>query len=454
MTISQPPIQLTLAFPDAPTGEALRSPLEGAEMFTAGRATDSLAEPTSLMEEVCQRENLKQAYRRVVANKGAPGVDGMRVEQRGAYLTKYWPAIREQLLTGTYRPQPVKRVTIPKPDGGERALGIPTVLDRCMQQAVLQVLQGQWDPTFSAHSYGFRPGRSAHQAVAQAQQYIAAGYRWVVDMDLEKFFDRVHHDQLMGQVATRITDTRVLGLIRAYLNAGVLLGGLVEPTTEGVPQGGPLSPLLSNLVLDALDRELERRGHRFVRYADDCNVYVRSAHAGQRVLASLTRFLARRLTLRVNPRKSAVDRPWKRAFLGLSFTAHHTPKRRVAPKTLQRLKQRIRELTRRHRGVSLEQMTREAGTYLRGWQAYYGFCQTPSIFPPLNRWIRRRLRGVAWTQWKRGRRRFDALRKRGVSRRQAAQAASTRCSVWRVCSLPQMYMALPDAYFAMLGLPT
>jgi RNA-directed DNA polymerase len=314
----------------------------------------------SVMEEVCQRANCQRAYRCVVVNHGSPGVDGMRVDQLGPYLTEQWPTIRDQLLTGTYQPKPVKRVLIPKPGGGERALGIPTVLDRFLQQAVLQVLQPGWDPTFSPHSYGFRPGRSAHQAVAQAQQYIAQGDRWVVEMDLEKFFDRVNQDQLMGQIAKRVQDKRVLTLIRAFLDAGVLTGGLVEPTVQGVPQGGPLSPLLSNLVLDALDRELERRGHRFVRYADDCNVYVRSARAGQRVLASLNRFVTRRLKLRINAQKSAVARPWQRAFLGFSFTGGPTPKRRLAPVTLQRLKERVRDLTRRSRGVRFEQMAQVA----------------------------------------------------------------------------------------------
>src|SRR6266498_4150789 len=300
--------QLELAFTDESRSEAPRVSAEGTESLAAKRGTESLAIGEQLMEEVCERENCKQALARVKANKGSPGVDGMTVHELPEFLKQHWPTIREQLLSGTYKPQPVKRVEIPKPDGGVRKLGIPTVLDRFVQQAVMQVLQKQWDRTFSDSSYGFRPGRSTHQAVAQAQRYIGAGYGWVVDLDLEKFFDRVHHDKLMGQIAKRVEDKRLLKLIRAFLNAGVMENGLVSPSVEGTPQGGPLSPLLSNVVLDELDRELERRGHRFVRYADDCNVYVRSERAGQRVMASVKQFIERRLRLKVNEQKSAVAR--------------------------------------------------------------------------------------------------------------------------------------------------
>ncbi|HEV2423845.1 MAG TPA: group II intron reverse transcriptase/maturase, partial [Terriglobia bacterium] len=308
-----------------------------------------------MMEEVVERENLKEARKRVKANKGSPGMDGMTVHALPDYLKAQWPAIREQLMSGTYKPQPVKRVEIPKPDGGVRKLGIPTVVDRLIQQAVMQVLQRRWDRTFSEHSYGFRPRRSAHQAVAQAQaqQYLAAGHGWVVDLDLEKFFDRVNHAKLMGQVAKRVTDKRVLKLLRAFLTAGVMENGLVSPVDEGTPQGGPLSPLLSNLVLDELDQELERRGHRFVRYADDCNIYVRSVQAGQRVMESVTRFIRQRLKLKVNQEKSAVARPQERKFLGFSFTRHREPKRRIGPKATVRFKLRVRELTGRRRGKSL-----------------------------------------------------------------------------------------------------
>ena len=301
-------------------------PREGTESLTAKRRAESPAIAEQLMEEVCERENCKQALARVKANKGSAGVDGMTVQQLPEYLKQHWPAIREQLLSGTYKPQPVKRVEIPKPDGGMRKLGIPTVLDRFIQQAVMQVLQGRWDRTFSDHSYGFRPGRSAHQAVEQAQQYIAEGYRWVVDLDLEKFFDRVNHDKLMARIAERVSDKRLLKLIRAFLRAGVMEGGLVSPVDEGTPQGGPLSPLLSNIVLDEFDRELERRGLRFARYADDSNIYVRSRRAGERVMESMMRFITTKLKLKVNEQKSAVARPWERKFLGFSFTWNREPK--------------------------------------------------------------------------------------------------------------------------------
>jgi len=405
------------------------------------------------MEEVCERKNLRKALKRVKANRGSPGGDGMTVEELPDYLKEHWPAIRQQLLSGTYRPQPVKRVEIPKPDGGVRKLGIPTGLDRLIQQAVMQVLQGRWDRTFSEHSYGFRPGRSAHQAVAQAQRYIAEGHGWVVDIDLEKFFDRVNHDKLMGQVAKRVVDKRLLRLIRAFLNAGVMEDGLVSPTKEGTPQGGPLSPLLSNLVLDELDRELERRGHRFVRYADDANVYVRSERAGQRVMEGLRAFITKKLKLKVNDKKSAVARPQERKFLGFSFTAGKEPKRRVAPQALKRFKERARELTRRTRGVSIERMAEELARYLRGWLEYFAFCETPSVLRDLDSWIRRRLRCVVWKQWKRGRRRFAELRKRGVGERLAAQTAGSAHGPWHISRSPALSFALPGAYLVSLGLP-
>src|SRR5437588_1998500 len=347
-------LQMALAFTGEGRSEAPRAPREGTESYTANCATESPAGTEQLMEEVCGRENCQQALRRVKANKGSPGIDGMKVSELPCYLKQHWPAIREQLLSGTYQPQPVKRVEIPKPDGGVRKLGIPTVLDRFVQQAVQQVLQKQWDPTFSEHSYGFRPGRSAHQAVAQAQQYIAEGYGWCVDFDLEKFFDRVNHDKLMGAIAKRVRDKRLLKLIRAFLNAGVMENGLVSPSVEGTPQGGPLSPPLSNLVLDELDRELERRGHRYVRYADDNNIYVRSEQAGQRVMKSITRFITHKLKLKVNEAKSAVAQPQEQKFLGFSFTAGPEVKRVVAPKALDRFKRRIREITRQAKGVSIK----------------------------------------------------------------------------------------------------
>jgi RNA-directed DNA polymerase len=418
----------------------------------AKRKAESMVSSEQLMEEVCERKNCEQALARVKSNKGSAGIDGMTVEELPAYLTKHWPTIREQLLSGTYKPQPVKRVEIPKPDGGIRQLGIPTVLDRFIQQAVMQVLQRRWDPTFSEHSYGFRPGRSAHQAVTKAQQYIAEGYGWVVDLDLEKFFDRVNHDKLMAKLAQRISDKRLLKLIRAFLRAGVMEGGLVSPVDEGTPQGGPLSPLLSNIVLDELDQELEQRGHRFVRYADDCNIYVRSQRAGERVMKSVSEFITRKLKLKVNEQKSAVSQPSKRKFLGFSFTWHREPKRRIAPKAIARFKQRVRELTRRTRGVRAETMVAQLSRYLTGWRGYFRFCQTPTVLRKLEEWTRRRLRSVIWKQWKQSRARFAELTKRGVGKELAAQTAGSAHGPWRLSNSPALTIALPNAYFLSLGL--
>jgi len=404
------------------------------------------------MEAVVERENLKKALAQVKRNKGAAGVDGMTVGELPDYLKEHWPAIRAQLLDGTYKPQPVRRVEMPKASGGTRLLGIPTVLDRLIQQAVMQVLQADWDGTFSETSFGFRPKRSAHQAVERAQAYIASGYAVVVDIDLEKFFDRVNHDVLMGLVAKRVADKRILKLIRASLNAGVMEGGLVSPTEEGTPQGGPLSPLLSNLMLDVLDKELEKRGHRFVRYADDCNIYVRSRRAGERVMAGIERFLEKRLKLRVNKAKSAVAKPSVRKFLGFSYTGGREPRRRIAPQAIARFKARVRELTRRSCGRSLAQIVKELSVYLIGWRGYFGFCQTPSVLRKLDEWLRRRLRAIAWKQWKHGRARFAELRRRGVGRDLAAKTASSPRGPWRLSNSPALSLSLPNAYFRLLGL--
>ena len=404
------------------------------------------------MREVLAAENLRVALRQVQANKGSPGVDGMTVAALPAYLKTHWLWIKGQLLQGRYRPQPVKRVEIPKPDGGVRKLGIPTVLDRFIQQAVLQVLQQRWDHTFSESSFGFRPKRSAHQAVAAAQRHIASGRAWVVDIDLEKFFDRVHHDRLMSRIMQRENDSALLKLIRAYLNAGVMENGAVTSTEEGTPQGGPLSPLLSNLVLDELDKELERRGHAFVRYADDCNIYVHSERAGQRVMEGVSRFIAEKLKLKVNASKSAVARPSKRKFLGFSFTSGREPKRRVAPKALGRFKEKIRELTSRTKGQSLRQMKEPLNLYLRGWRGYFGFCQTPSVLGELDGWIRRRLRGVAWKHWKQGRRRFAELTRRGVNKDLAARTAGSCHGPWRISRSPALSFALPNRLWDLLGI--
>jgi RNA-directed DNA polymerase len=447
-------IQMALDFSSELAGKAREAGREETESRRTVNVSESPASTNRLMEEVCERENLIEALRRVKANKGSAGGDGMTVGELTDYLKQQWPAIQEQLLSGTYEPKPVRRVEIPKPDGGVRKLGIPTVLDRFIQQAVMQVLQRRWDWTFSDHSYGFRPGRSAHQAVAKAQQYIAAGYTWVVDFDLEKFFDRVNHDKLMGQIAKRVEDKRLLKLIRAFLNAGVMENGLVSPSVEGTPQGGPLSPLLSNLVLDELDRELARRGHRFVRYADDSNIYVRSERAGQRVMDSVRRFITQKLKLKVNEAKSAVARPQERKFLGFSFTTGPEVKRAIAPKALERFKRRIREITRRAKSVSMETTMAELAPYMRGWRGYFGFCETPEVLVYLTRWVRLRLRAALWRQWKTARRRRAALLELGVHPRLASNTAGSGRGPWYLARAKALSVGLSNAYFKSLGLPS
>jgi RNA-directed DNA polymerase len=447
-------IQLKLAFMEEKKGEAQRTSNGGNESVAAKRNPENPTSNRQVMEEILEPENLRRALKRVKSNKGSAGIDSMTVEQLPAYLKEHWLDIRQKLVEGTYKPQPVKRVEIPKPDGGIRKLGIPTVLDRFVQQAVMQVLQQQWDKTFSEHSYGFRPNKSAHLAVAQAQQYIAEGYIVVVDIDLEKFFDRVNHDILMGLIAKRVEDKRVLKLIRGFLNAGVMENGLVSPTDEGTPQGGPLSPLLSNLMLDELDKELEKRGHKYCRFADDCNIYVKSERAGQRVMQSVSRFITDKLKLKVNLQKSAVGKPQERKFLGFSFTSIASGlKRRIAPKAINRFKERVKEITRRVNGMGLKQTLKELTQYLQGWRAYFGFCQTPSVLKDLDSWIRRRIRSYTWKQWQNHKTRFSELKKRGVNEKMAAITARSGKGPWPLSRAKALMIALPNSFFRSIGLP-
>jgi RNA-directed DNA polymerase len=443
--------QLLLAFARESRSESPTARGEGSVLPVANSQTESPTSSDRLMESICDPENLDIAMAKVIANGGAPGVDGMRVAELEKYFERHRDRITGELLSGTYRPQPVKRVEIPKPDGGVRKLGIPTAVDRVIQQAILLVLSPRWDETFSEYSFGFRPGRSAHDAVAQTQHYLEEGYTWVVDMDLEKFFDRVNHDVLMSRVACRVEDKRLLKLVRAFLNSGVMIDGLTSATPEGTPQGGPLSPLLSNLLLDELDRELASRGLRFSRYADDCNIYVRSRRAGERVLQSVTRWLDRRLRLKVNQSKSAVDRPWKRKFLGFTFTTQR--KRSIAPASKAKFKKRIRQLTKRNRGSSFRRVVSELRSYLLGWRGYFGFCQTPSILRNLDSWIHRRLRCYAWKQWKTGKRRFAELRRLGIGKNLAAQTAGSSKGYWHISRSPALNMSLSRGHLFQLGLP-
>lgn len=420
---------------------------------TGAAPTDKTKRETmSLIEQVVCRENMLAAYQRVVRNKGAPGVDGVTVDELWSWCEKHWATTRQQILEGTYKPQAVRKVDIPKPSGGTRTLGIPTVVDRMIQQALLQVLGPLYEPTFSEASFGFRPGRGTHDAVQAARGHIAEGYRWVVDMDLEKFFDRVNHDVLMARLARRIKDKQVLRLIRRYLQAGMMEGGLVSPRSEGTPQGGPLSPLLSNILLDELDKELEKRGHRFVRYADDCNIYVKSKAAGERVLESMKTFLAKKLRLKVNDQKSAVDRPWKRKFLGYSVTVHKQPKLRVAPESVRSLRKKLKPILRRGRGRSLKRVIEELKPILRGWIAYYKLGETRGVFEELDGWIRRKLRCILWRQWKKPKTRRRELQRRGLTHDHAAICAGNGRGPWWNAGASHMNRVVPKTFLHKLGL--
>ena len=441
--------QLELPFEDRGEAPKVERSVEASKLLEESEGSGA----SGLLEQVLSRPNLLAALKRVRRNKGSPGIDGMTVDELPEWLKMHWPGVREALLTGWYQPQPVKRQRIPKPGGGERELGIPCVLDRLIQQALLQVLQPQIDPDFSDHSYGFRPGRRAHDAVRRAQRYVQGGRRWVVDVDLERFFDRVHHDVLMGRLAKRVADKRVMRLIRRYLVAGVMSGGVVIERYEGTPQGGPLSPLLANVLLDEVDKELERRGHAFVRYADDCNVYVRSKRAGERVMALLGRLYGK-LRLRVNEAKSAVARVWDRKFLGFSFWV--APGRKVQPriasKALVMMKERVRRLTRRNCGRNLDQVVGDLRPYLTGWKNYFRLAKTPGVFRELDEWIRHRLRAIQLKQWKRGRTTYRELVARGLDPEVAARVAAHTRRWWKNSALA-IHRALPNRLFDELGLP-
>jgi RNA-directed DNA polymerase len=423
-----------------------------AHQASTARGENAGSEDGALLEEVLRRDNVLAAYQRVRTNGGAPGVDGITVDELMAYCQKHWTRIREELLNEAYQPQPVRKVDIAKPDGGVRTLGIPTVLDRMIQQALLQTLEPIVDPTFSDGSYGYRPGRSAQQAVVRARDHIAAGYRWIVDLDIEKFFDRVNHDVLMARVARRVKDKRVLRLIRRYLQAGLMEGGLVSPRAEGTPQGGPLSPLLSNILLDELDRELERRGHRFVRYADDCNVYVQSKAAGERVIASLEQFLWKRLRLKINRSKSAVARPWERKFLGYSVTNHRETKLKVSPESIRRLKNKLRQEFRRARGRNIGRFVGELTPLIRGWVAYYRLSDVRISFADLDQWLRRKFRATFWRQWKRPGTRFKKLMHYGLDEARAAASAFNGFGPWWNAGASHMNTAIPTAMLRRMGL--
>lgn len=422
------------------------------EEFIASHRFETPTSQARLMEAICERKNMKSAIKRVIKNKGAPGVDGMTVRKIKRYLKRHWTKIEKALLDGTYTPMPVRRKEIPKA-GGVRLLGIPTVLDRVIQQAVAQMFNRIWDHTFSEYSFGFRPKRSQHDAIRKYREYVESGLRYVIDIDLAKFFDRVNHDRLMARLATKITDKRVLKLIRSFLNSGVMIDGLEQPTKEGTPQGGPLSPILSNIVLDELDKELEKRGLCFVRYADDCVIFVGSKRAGDRVMESVSRFIEKKLRLEVNREKSAVGRPWERKYLGFCLTnSRKNPKIRIHWKTIKRFKQRVREITARRRGRSLSQVIYELKQFMSGWWNYYELTESFNRLRPLPHWIRRRLRALVWKHWKNRKTRVGQLLKRGVFRNYAVTTGCARKGPWRMSKVKWVNIALPDGHFESLGL--
>lgn len=426
---------------------------EGASTITA-KQENTCHETERMMESVVEEQNMRRAYKRVMANKGSAGIDQMQVDELKPYLKEHWAHIKEELLEGRYEPRPVLRVEIPKPQGGTRALGIPTVVDRLIQQAIQQVMVPVFDPGFSEHSYGFRAGHSAHQAVLEAREYMSSGKRWVVDLDIEKFFDRVNHDILMSRVARKIKDKRLLGLIRRYLQSGVMEEGVVSPTREGTPQGGPLSPLLSNILLDELDKELEKRGHSFCRYADDCNVYVQSRRAGERVMASIARFLEKRLRLKLNEKKSTVARPWKTSYLGYTVTAERQPRLKPAPDSVKRLKGKLKASFRQGRGRNIQRAIEDMNPQLRGWINYYRLSETRGIFEELDGWIRRRYRCMIWRQWKKPKTRVKKLINRGLDEKRASKSAYNGRGPWWNSGASHMNQALPTSYFDMCGLLT
>ena len=421
---------------------------------TSGAQTqfENLAEGQRLMECICEYENMVEARKRVRRNKGAAGVDGMTVNQLESYLKQNWPQLQEEMLKGTYRPQPVNAIDIPKPNGGKRRLGVPVVVDRMVEQGVLQQIRPMWEPTFSEHSYGFITGRNQHQAIAKARRFIQEGYTWLVDIDLSKFFDRINHDRLIARLSAKVKDKRVLRLIGKFLRAGIMVDGVVIQPDQGTPQGSPLSPLLSNIVLDELDKELEHRGLRFVRFADDCNIYVRSNRSAQRVMKSIRKFITKKLKLKVNDDKSAVDRPWNRKFLGFTFRNEEQYRSSVSKQSIKEFKRRVRELTGRSIGRNINRIIEDVSVYLRGWYSYYGRCEFRQTFTDLDRWIRRRLRALYWKQWKTPKKRFKELRARGVSYEFAKNTSGSGKGPWAISRCRALSYALPNAHFRATGL--